>query len=121
MAWECMRRPGCAAQPWLAGWARTQQQPCGIVPGSLSLCPLRAAREKEVEGDYSGLLASSTFCLVLPGDGWTARMEDAMLHGCIPVIIMASAVCSWLTAASCHYCGANVWGCPWLGWQAEAG
>ncbi|KAL4425009.1 hypothetical protein ABPG77_002894 [Micractinium sp. CCAP 211/92] len=44
--------------------------------------------EKEVEGDYSSLLASSVFCLVLPGDGWTARMEDAMLHGCIPVIIM---------------------------------
>ncbi|EFN56537.1 hypothetical protein CHLNCDRAFT_51514 [Chlorella variabilis] len=41
-----------------------------------------------VEGDYSELLASSTFCLVLPGDGWSARMDDAMLHGCIPVIIM---------------------------------
>ena len=22
------------------------------------------------------------------GDGWSARMEDAMLHGCVPVIIM---------------------------------
>ncbi|KAL4443960.1 hypothetical protein ABPG75_011697 [Micractinium tetrahymenae] len=42
----------------------------------------------EVPGRYSQLLASSTFCLVLPGDGWTARIEDATLHGCIPVIIM---------------------------------
>ena len=41
-----------------------------------------------IEGDYSELLAASVFCLVLPGDGWTARMEDATLHGCIPVIIM---------------------------------
>ena len=34
-----------------------------------------------VQGDYSELLASSIFCLVLQGDGWTARMEDAVLHG----------------------------------------
>ncbi|GLC75556.1 hypothetical protein PLESTF_001656500 [Pleodorina starrii] len=38
--------------------------------------------------DYSALLARSTFCFVLPGDGWSPRMEDAVLHGCIPVIIM---------------------------------
>ncbi|PSC72923.1 exostosin-like glycosyltransferase [Micractinium conductrix] len=42
----------------------------------------------KVEGPYSELLASSVFCLVIMGDGWTARMEDAMLHGCIPVVIM---------------------------------
>ncbi|KAL4425253.1 hypothetical protein ABPG75_009269 [Micractinium tetrahymenae] len=41
-----------------------------------------------VQGDYSELLASSTFCLVLPGDGWSARMDDATLHGCIPVVTM---------------------------------
>lgn len=23
----------------------------------------------------------------VPGDGWSARMEDAVLHGCIPVVI----------------------------------
>jgi hypothetical protein len=45
-------------------------------------------RQDVIEGDYSQLLASSIFCLVLPGDGWSARMDDAMLHGCIPVIIM---------------------------------
>ncbi|KAG2488211.1 hypothetical protein HYH03_013205 [Edaphochlamys debaryana] len=38
--------------------------------------------------DYSKQLASSTFCFVLPGDGFSQRFEDAALHGCIPVIIM---------------------------------
>ncbi|KXZ53466.1 hypothetical protein GPECTOR_7g916 [Gonium pectorale] len=43
---------------------------------------------KEIEGDYSDLLSRSIFCLVAGGDGWSARLEDAVLHGCIPVIIM---------------------------------
>ena len=58
----------------------------GHEPCSLTLFPCR--RQDVIEGDYSELLASSIFCLVLPGDGWSARMDDAMLHGCIPVIIM---------------------------------
>ncbi|CAI6002736.1 unnamed protein product [Closterium sp. NIES-65] len=37
--------------------------------------------------DYSFNLSSSRFCGVFPGDGFSARMEDAMLHGCIPVIV----------------------------------
>ena len=36
---------------------------------------------------YSKELGSSKFCGVLPGDGWSGRMEDSILHGCIPVII----------------------------------
>ncbi|MCO5614912.1 hypothetical protein L7F22_069197 [Adiantum nelumboides] len=36
---------------------------------------------------YSEELASSKFCGVFPGDGWSGRMEDSILHGCIPVII----------------------------------
>lgn len=43
---------------------------------------------RDVPGDYTELLSRSKFCLVAPGDGWSARMEDASLHGCIPVIIM---------------------------------
>ncbi len=36
--------------------------------------------------------AKIAVCLqVMMGDGWSARMDDATLHGCIPVIIMASA------------------------------
>ncbi|PNH05223.1 putative glucuronosyltransferase [Tetrabaena socialis] len=38
--------------------------------------------------DYSGLLARSNFCFVLPGDGYSPRLEDSILHGCIPIIIM---------------------------------
>ncbi|KAL6749482.1 exostosin-like glycosyltransferase [Haematococcus lacustris] len=37
---------------------------------------------------YSEWLARSKYCLVAPGDGWSGRMEDAILHGCVPVIIM---------------------------------
>ncbi|KNA04136.1 hypothetical protein SOVF_202460 isoform B, partial [Spinacia oleracea] len=37
--------------------------------------------------NYHEELASSIFCGVLPGDGWSGRMEDSVLQGCIPVII----------------------------------
>ncbi|XP_051151654.1 uncharacterized protein LOC127265726 isoform X2 [Andrographis paniculata] len=37
--------------------------------------------------DYHEELANSTFCGVMPGDGWSGRMEDSILQGCIPVVI----------------------------------
>ncbi|KAK3217773.1 hypothetical protein Dsin_011743 [Dipteronia sinensis] len=37
--------------------------------------------------NYHGDLASSVFCGVLPGDGWSGRMEDSIQQGCIPVVI----------------------------------
>ncbi|XP_068643172.1 uncharacterized protein [Aristolochia californica] len=37
--------------------------------------------------NYFNDLASSIFCGVLPGDGWSGRMEDCVLQGCIPVVI----------------------------------
>ncbi|KAG2481857.1 hypothetical protein HYH03_019181 [Edaphochlamys debaryana] len=43
--------------------------------------------DEHVHGDYSEMLSRATFCLVTGGDGWSARLEDAVLHGCIPVII----------------------------------
>eukprot|EP00891_Asterochloris_glomerata_P004390 jgi/Astpho2/4390/Aster-00009 len=46
-----------------------------------------AAGEEASLGSYSKWLASSKFCLVAPGDGWSPRAEDAVLHGCIPVVI----------------------------------
>lgn len=49
---------------------------------------IAVGEQDAIEGSYSELLASSVFCLVVPGDGWSARMDDAMLHGCIPVPIM---------------------------------
>ncbi|KAG2424862.1 hypothetical protein HYH02_015125 [Chlamydomonas schloesseri] len=42
----------------------------------------------DVPGGYSEHLASAKFCVVAPGDGWSARLEDAVLHGCVPVIVM---------------------------------
>ncbi|KAG2437024.1 hypothetical protein HYH02_011455 [Chlamydomonas schloesseri] len=42
----------------------------------------------QISGSYSEHLARSTFCVVAPGDGWSARAEDAILHGCIPLVIM---------------------------------
>ncbi|KAK4798590.1 hypothetical protein SAY86_030916 [Trapa natans] len=37
--------------------------------------------------NYHEDLASSLFCGVFPGDGWSGRMEDSILQGCIPVVI----------------------------------
>lgn len=37
--------------------------------------------------EYKLELSQSRFCGVLPGDGWSGRMEDSILNGCIPVII----------------------------------
>ncbi|GAB2266985.1 hypothetical protein Dimus_001971 [Dionaea muscipula] len=37
--------------------------------------------------NYHEALATSLFCGVLPGDGWSGRMEDSILQGCIPVVI----------------------------------
>lgn len=37
--------------------------------------------------NYYFELGSSLFCGVFPGDGWSGRMEDSVLQGCIPVII----------------------------------
>ncbi|GIL54494.1 hypothetical protein Vafri_10025 [Volvox africanus] len=41
-----------------------------------------------IPGSYSEQLARSKFCLVAPGDGWSARAEDAILHGCVPLVVM---------------------------------
>lgn len=37
--------------------------------------------------NYRADLSHSRFCGVFPGDGWSGRMEDSVLQGCIPVII----------------------------------
>lgn len=37
--------------------------------------------DAHVEGEYTALLARSVYCLVAAGDGWSARFDDAMLHG----------------------------------------
>lgn len=44
--------------------------------------------ERQLEGDGSQLLARSRFCLVVPRDGWSGLFEDAVLHGCIPMVVL---------------------------------
>ncbi|KAG2488349.1 hypothetical protein HYH03_013039 [Edaphochlamys debaryana] len=44
--------------------------------------------QPEIHGSYGEHLARSLFCPVLPGDGYAMRFEDAVLHGCLPLIIM---------------------------------
>lgn len=44
--------------------------------------------------NYHEDLANSIFCGVFPGDGWSGRMEDSILQGCIPVIIQVRKLCS---------------------------
>jgi len=64
------------------------------------------ARGREAEGiivtdqktpRYREYLATATFCGVLPGWGWSGRMEDALLHGCIPVILQDGVDAPWET------------------------
>ncbi|KAL4427651.1 hypothetical protein ABPG75_001740 [Micractinium tetrahymenae] len=47
------------------------------------------------KGLYTDFLAQSTFCLALMGDGWTARFEDGLMNGCIPVIIIDNVQLTW--------------------------
>jgi hypothetical protein len=42
---------------------------------------------QELPGEQSGLLSRSRYCLVVPIDGWSGTFEDAVLHGCIPVVV----------------------------------
>lgn len=37
--------------------------------------------------NYHAELLRHTFCLAFPGDGWSSRVLDGIIHGCIPVII----------------------------------
>ncbi|XP_010516383.1 PREDICTED: uncharacterized protein LOC104792052 [Camelina sativa] len=37
--------------------------------------------------NYHKDIANSIFCGAFPGDGWSGRMEDSILQGCVPVII----------------------------------
>lgn len=45
--------------------------------------------------NYHEDLASSVFCGVMPGDGWSGRMEDSILQGCIPVVIQDGIFLPW--------------------------
>jgi hypothetical protein len=36
---------------------------------------------------YHDELLRHTFCLAFPGDGWSSRVLDGIIHGCVPVIV----------------------------------
>lgn len=46
-------------------------------------------------GSYREELASAVFCGVFPGDGWSARFEDAVLNGCVPVVVQDDVHVAW--------------------------
>lgn len=47
-------------------------------------------------GSYSRDLSDAHFCLVPPGgDGWSSRLDDAVRHGCIPVVLMDGVRMPW--------------------------
>jgi hypothetical protein len=48
---------------------------------------IKMGNAREIEGEYSVLLSRSTYCLVLPGDGWVGTFEEAVIHGCTPVYV----------------------------------
>ena len=50
---------------------------------------------EERSEDYRTEIAAADFCPVLPGDGWSARMEDAVAAGCVPVIIQDEVLTPW--------------------------
>ena len=57
---------------------------------------------------YGDMLSRSTFCLMAPGDGFSTRMEDSVLHGCIPVVIMDNTLPSLCTLLDCGAIGVRV-------------
>lgn len=46
---------------------------------------------------YSEALVSSVFCFSLMGEGWGSRYDEAVLHGCKPVLIHDEVEPSWNT------------------------
>ncbi|KAG0582764.1 hypothetical protein KC19_3G084200 [Ceratodon purpureus] len=63
----------------------------GSQPDKKGLLGRQAADDVVVKAqrsaEYKVELSKSRFCGVFPGDGWSGRMEDSILNGCIPVII----------------------------------
>lgn len=69
----------------------------GSQPDKNGLLGRQAADDVVVQAqrrpEYKLDLSKSQFCGVFPGDGWSGRMEDSILNGCIPVIIQVLPHC----------------------------
>lgn len=57
------------------------------------------------DGAYRAQLADATYCLAFPGDGWSSRVLDAVVHGCVPVVVQDESHMFW----GAHYLTSN---CP---------
>lgn len=57
--------------------------------------------------NYHADIAGSVFCGVFPGDGWSGRMEDSVLQGCIPVVIQVTS-CAFLPSHYSIYSDKNI-------------
>lgn len=44
---------------------------------------------------YHTMLSSSVFCAVVPGHGYSKRMEESMINGCVPVIVQDGVHAAW--------------------------
>lgn len=65
--------------------SRLLHRSCSPVRGEVFVLP--SCLHMQIPGTYSEHLARSIFCVVAPGDGYSGRGEDAVLHGCIPLIV----------------------------------
>ena len=50
---------------------------------------------EERSNEYRTEIADADFCPVAPGDGWSARFEDAVVAGCIPVVLQDEILTPW--------------------------
>ena len=50
---------------------------------------------EERSNEYRTEIADADFCPVAPGDGWSARFEDAVVAGCIPVVFQDEILTPW--------------------------
>ena len=45
--------------------------------------------------NYHDMLSSSVFCAVVPGHGYSKRMEESMINGCVPVLVQDGVHEAW--------------------------
>ena len=90
---NCSRwRPGVVITEHTAVRPPIRTPPLRVTSGSAPLVlPLDCRSPPAPNGiplpkAYSRELANSTYCLAFPGDGWSSRVVDAVVHGCVPVI-----------------------------------
>lgn len=63
---------------------------------------------QDLPGSYSEMLRRSKFCLVMPGDGFSARAVDSVSHGCLPVVIQDNVDASFATIVDWEQFGLTV-------------